>query len=64
MLDARGAEIPGFGAADARELVGDTIDLTAAWKGAPDLAALRERVVQLKFLLCDADLYSFAILDE
>jgi hypothetical protein len=64
ILDENGAEIPGFGATDARELVGDTIDLTAAWKGSPDLAALKDRVVQLKFLLCDADLYSFAVLNE
>ena len=64
VFDERGAEIPGFGAADARELVGDTIDLTAAWKGSATLAALRDRIVQLKFLLCDADLYSFAVLNE
>lgn len=64
VLDETGAEIPGFGAADARELVGDTIDLTAAWKGPHRLADLRDRVVRLRFLMCDADLYSFAVLEE
>ncbi|MES2694909.1 MAG: hypothetical protein V4773_15670 [Verrucomicrobiota bacterium] len=64
VLDEAGAEIPGFGAADAKELVGDTVDLAAAWKGSRTLAELRDRVVRLKFLLCDADLYSFAVLNE
>jgi len=64
VLDESGAEIAGFGAADAVELVGDGVDLTVAWKGKRQLSELRGRVVQLKFLLRDADLYSFAVLDE
>jgi hypothetical protein len=64
LLDERGAEIPGFGSADAIEIVGDAIDLSAAWKGNRNLAELKGRVVQIKFLLRDADLYSFAVLDE
>lgn len=64
VLDESGAEIPGFGAADAAELVGDAVDLTAGWKGKRSLADLSGRVVRLKFLLCDADLYSFAVLDR
>ena len=64
LLDERGAEIPGFGAADAVELVGDSIDITAAWKASRKLDELKGRVVQIKFLLRDADLYSFAVLDQ
>jgi hypothetical protein len=64
VLDERGAEIPGFGAADALELVGDVIDITVGWKGSRSLTELKGREVQLKFLLRDADLYSFAVLDE
>ena len=64
LLDDRGSEIPGFGAADAVELVGDAIDITAAWKPARHLSELKGRAVQIKFLLRDADLYSFAVLDE
>jgi hypothetical protein len=60
--DERGAEIPGFGVADARELVGDEIDLTAAWRG-HEFKELRGRVVTIEFLLRDADLFSFAVLD-
>lgn len=64
LLDERGTEIPGFGAADAVELVGDAIDFTAAWKNGRKLADVKERVVRIKFLLRDADLYSFAVLDR
>jgi hypothetical protein len=64
VLDESGAEVPGFGAADATELVGDAVDLTAGWKGKRSFGELRGRVVQLKFLLCDADLYSFAVQDQ
>ena len=64
ILDERGVEIPGYGTADALELVGDAIDLTAAWRGNRAITDLRSRVVQLKFLIHDADLYSFAVLEE
>lgn len=63
LLDADGAEIPGFGQADATELVGDAIDLTATWaKGRLD--ELKGRPVRIKFILRDADLYAFAITNE
>lgn len=64
VLDENGAEIPGFGAEDAMEMVGDNVDLTVAWKGRHSLAELRGRVVQLKFLVRDADVYAFAVLDQ
>ncbi len=64
LLDEAGGELPGFGEADASELVGDSIDLTAAWKGPRKLTELKGRPLQIKFILRDADLYSFAILDE
>jgi hypothetical protein len=64
LLDESGNELPGFGEAEAKELVGDAIDITAAWKTAARLETLRDRTVRIKFLLRDADLYSFAVLDE
>jgi hypothetical protein len=63
LLDEAGQEITGFGEADAQELVGDAIDLPAGWKGAARLEQLKGRTVRIKFLLCDADLYSFAVSD-
>jgi hypothetical protein len=38
--------------------------MTAAWKETPTLAQLKGRVVRIKFLLRDADLYSFAVMDK
>jgi hypothetical protein len=64
LLDERGTEIPGFGAGEANELVGDGIDVGASWKSAPPLASLKGRTIRLKFVLRDADLYSFAVLDR
>ena len=64
LLDEAGKELPGFGESDANELVGDAIDITAAWKNAPRLESLKSRTVRIKFLLRDADLYSFAVLDN
>jgi hypothetical protein len=64
LWDERGSEIPGFTAAEANELVGDAVDLTASWKGARKLGDLKGRDVRIKILLRDADLYSFAVLDK
>jgi hypothetical protein len=61
LLDQDGKEIPGFGEREANELVGDNIDLAATWKGSPRLEQLKGRVIQIKFVLRDADLYSFAV---
>lgn len=64
LTDAEGAELPGFGAAEALEIVGDQIDFTAAWKGDPRLEALKGTPVRIKFLLRDADLYAVAVSDK
>lgn len=64
ILDETGHEIPGFGARDAQEIVGDGIDLAAGWRGDARLGQLKGRLVRLRFLLRDADLYSFAVLDN
>lgn len=64
VTDEAGVELPGFGTEDAMELVGDATDISAAWKGSPSLAMLKDKVVRLKFELREADLYAFAVLDE
>ncbi len=64
VLDENSAELPGFGEADARELVGDTIDLTATWKDHATLEGLSGKVVRLKFIIQDADLFSFGVFDR
>ena len=61
VLDDSGAELPGFGLADAEELAGDTIARDAHWKSGRSISELTGRDVRLKFVLRDADLYSFAV---
>ncbi len=63
VLDETGGEISGFGEADAREHVGDSVDLTAGWKSGKSIGELSGQTVQLKFILQDADLYSFGVFD-
>ncbi|HEY1107569.1 MAG TPA: hypothetical protein VGE76_03015 [Opitutaceae bacterium] len=59
VLDESGRELPGYGAADAEELAGDEIDRAVTWKGGRNIAELKGRTVHLKFIVRDADLYSF-----
>ena len=57
--DSEGSPIPGYSLADADELFGDSIDETARWNGRSDVGELVGRVVRLKFVLADGDLYSY-----
>ncbi|MGC4054932.1 MAG: hypothetical protein QM757_39325 [Paludibaculum sp.] len=59
LLDGAGQALPGFGLADAVELIGDEIEGYARWKGGVAVGAVMGRVVRLRFHLKDADLYSF-----
>jgi hypothetical protein len=52
-------EIKGFGINDAEPIYGDTIDREVKWKGNPDLSKLAGRPVRIRFVLDEADLYSF-----
>lgn len=63
-LDEQGAEIPGFGLAEAEELAGDEIDRSIQWKGGKTVKDLAGRVVRLKFVVRDADVYSFGVFDS
>lgn len=57
--DAAGKPVPGFALSDCAEVFGDTIDRPVSWKGNDDVRSLAGRPVRLRFLLKDADLYSF-----
>ncbi|HNY39466.1 MAG TPA: hypothetical protein PKJ41_03695 [Bryobacteraceae bacterium] len=57
--DAAGSPLPGFSLDDSIELIGDEIARVHTWKGADSLASLAGRAVRLRFLIKDADLYSF-----
>jgi hypothetical protein len=61
LLGADGKEIPGFGEADATKITGDKIYYKVAWKNGKQISNLANTPVQVKFIMRDADLYSFGV---
>ncbi len=59
LLDEGGQPLAGFSAAECDELIGDQLERTVTWKHSPDLARLAGQSVRLRFVMRDADLYSF-----
>ena len=57
--DESGSALPGFAIEDCPPVFGDAIDREVTWKGGADLAGLAGRSVRLRFLLRDADLFSY-----
>jgi hypothetical protein len=53
-----GQPIPGFALADAPELYGDSLEQPALWKDGSDMKQLAGKIVRLRFLLKDADVYA------
>jgi hypothetical protein len=58
ILDANGKPFPGFALTDCPEMIGDEIDRVVNWSGGSDVGTLAGKIVQLRFLMKDADLYS------
>ncbi|MEO6811518.1 MAG: hypothetical protein ABI353_20590 [Isosphaeraceae bacterium] len=54
-----GHPLPGFAEADCDELFGDSIDRAITWKQGEDLGSLAGKPIRIRFLLKDADVYSF-----
>ena len=61
--NADGQPIPGLTLADATELFGDEIGRTYAWKSGTDVSTLVGKAIRLRFIMKDADLYSFRFVD-
>jgi len=60
ILDADGADIDGFGLADARYINGDYLEKTVEWRdGASDVYPLAGKSVRLRFECRGTKLYSF-----
>ena len=59
LQDASGKPLEGFELANSRELYGDEIAETYSWKSAKTSSTLAGKPVQLRFVLKDADLYSY-----
>lgn len=52
-------EIEGFGIDDAVPVFGDSVERKVTWEGNPDLSKLAGKPVPLRFVLKEADLFSF-----
>jgi len=57
--NAAGKPLPGFSLADCPEIIGDQIEHVVQWNSGPDLSKLAGQPVHLRFVMKDADLYSF-----
>ena len=67
--DLDGTPLAGFTAADCPEIIGDEIERVVTWKAAAgkppaDLGKLSGKPVRLRFILADADLYSFRFREQ
>lgn len=63
LQDAQGKPLPGYSIDECEELFGDTLDRSVKWKSKSDLTSLNGQPVRLRFVLKDADLYSFQFRD-
>lgn len=54
-----GRAVPGFTLEDSRETIGDETARVHAWRSGDSLAGLQGKAVRLRFVLKDADLYSY-----
>ncbi len=61
--DASGGPLPGFTLGDSVELFGDGVAVAVSWKTARDVSSLSGRPVRLRFVLKDADLFSYRFAD-
>ncbi|MEN6535922.1 MAG: hypothetical protein ABFD89_19825 [Bryobacteraceae bacterium] len=59
LQDETGNSIPGFGLADAQEIIGDEIARVVAWKQGCDVSRLAGKPIRIRFVMKDADLYAF-----
>ncbi|MCP4788358.1 MAG: hypothetical protein GY903_18090 [Fuerstiella sp.] len=57
--DVNGDPIDGRALADCHEIFGDEIERTVTWKDGTGLKQLAGRPVRLRFVMKDADLFSF-----
>jgi hypothetical protein len=63
LQDEQGKPLPGFSLDDCEEIFGDTLDRSVQWKPKADLSPLIGQAVRVRFVLKDADLYSFQFHD-
>jgi hypothetical protein len=54
-----GEAIPGFTLKDCPEFIGDKIEHVVQWKNCSDVSQITGKPIRLRFVMKDADLYSF-----
>ena len=59
ILDDKGNPIPGFALEDCPPIFGDSIEREVFWNNGKDLSMINGKPVRLRFILKDADLFSF-----
>ncbi len=59
LQDAAGKPLPGFGLADCQETIGNDLDRAVFWKGGSDVSTVAGKIVRVRFVLKDADLFAF-----
>lgn len=64
LQDENGKPLPGYALSDCEELFGDTLDRHVTWKTTADLSSVVGQTVRVRFVLRDADLFSFQFRDE
>ncbi len=57
--DEGGTPFPGLALGSSSEMAGDEIARTVTWKTGSDLSRISEKPVRLRFVMKDADIYSF-----
>ena len=62
--DAGGKPIPEYRLKDCPEIIGDHVDRTIRWKSRPDIGVLAGKPVRLRFVMQDADIYSFQFTNQ
>ena len=57
--DPAGQPLPGYSLQEAEELFGDSLEQPVLWKHGADVSAVQGQAVRVRFVLADADLYSY-----
>ena len=56
---ANGRPVPGFLLEECSPIFGDALERTVTWNDGSDVSRLAGKPVRLRFMIRDADLYSF-----
>ena len=62
--DRNGKAIPGFQLNECQQIFGDALDYSVLWTDKSDLKSLAGKIIRLRFVLREADIFSFQFCDE